>query len=63
MQLVETHISENFHSARDLFHGFLKKCEVFKISAGYNEMEEKTKKTEREGRTKKSKQSTKGAQQ
>ena len=46
-----------------MFHGFLKKCEVFRKSAGYNEMKEKTKKTEREGRTKKSKQSTKGAQQ
>jgi hypothetical protein len=65
MQLVETHISENSHSRRDLFHGFLKKCEVFRISAGYNEKERKKKKTEtqREGRTKKTKQNNKGAQQ
>ena len=48
-----------------MFHGFLKKCEVFRISAGYNEKERKTKKTEtqREERTKKTKQNNKGAQQ
>jgi hypothetical protein len=38
---------------------------VFRISAGYNEKESKKKKTEtqREGRTKKTKQNNKGAQQ